>query len=103
LFAGPADPMNVPLEYVPPPVQQRVAHVLFILESYTAVPRKRDLDQLAELTFTQADALKQLGILVGAGLKKMNQTYRNAGVPCIALPAEKKPADIGAKNSMDNQ
>jgi hypothetical protein len=103
LFAGPADPMNVPPEYVPPPVQERVAHVLFILESYTAAPRKRDLDQLAELTVIQADALKQLEILVGAGLKKLNQTYRDAGVPYIALPAEKKPADTGAKNSLDNQ
>jgi hypothetical protein len=103
LFAGPADPMNVPPEYVPPPVQERVAHVLFILESYTAAPRKRDLDQLAELTIIQADALKQLEILVGTGLKRLNQAYRDAGVPYIALPLEKKPPATGAKNFIDNQ
>jgi hypothetical protein len=103
LFAGPADPMNVPPEYVPPPVQERVAHVLFIFESYTAAPRKRDLDQLAELTTIQADALKQLEALVGAGLKKLNQTYRDSGAPYIALPADKKPSDSDAKNSINNQ
>jgi hypothetical protein len=38
---------------IPPPFPERVAHVLFTLESYTAMPNPADLDQLDELAAIQ--------------------------------------------------
>ena len=41
---------------IPPPFPERVAHVLFTLESYTAMPNPADLDQLDELAAIQGVA-----------------------------------------------
>lgn len=87
LFAGPPDPLNPPINHVPPPVQERVAHVLFILESYTALPRQRDVDQLDELTGAQEDALKRLKTLIDVDLRQLNNRYRDAGMQFIPTPA----------------
>lgn len=81
-----SDPMNAPLTYVPPPVPERVAHVLFIMESYSAAPRQRDLQQLSDLEHIYDDASKQLTQLVNVDLSNLNKSLREAAVPYIAVP-----------------
>jgi photosystem II stability/assembly factor-like uncharacterized protein len=85
LFVGPADPMNMPVAYVPPPLPERVAHVLFILEAYTAAPRKRDTEQLDDLTGLQRSALEKLRQLVDVDLVNLNRSMATAGIPHIWL------------------
>jgi photosystem II stability/assembly factor-like uncharacterized protein len=86
LFIGPADPMNPPLTRLPPPITDRIAHVLFILESYTAAPRARDTEQLAELAGIERDALGRLKQLVDVDLARLNKSLAESGVAYVALP-----------------
>jgi photosystem II stability/assembly factor-like uncharacterized protein len=86
LWIGPADPMNPPATYVPPPVHERVSHVLFTFENYTAAPRARDTEQLEQLATLEQDALAKLNQLINVDLAKLNKSFADAGVAYIALP-----------------
>jgi hypothetical protein len=87
LFTGPADQMSPPIERLPPPVPERLAHVVFILESYTSAPRQRDLEQIDELAGVEQDAMAKLKQLFDVDLAKLNKSFAEAGVPYVALPA----------------
>lgn len=78
--------MNPPLTRLPPPITDRLAHVLFILESYTAAPRARDTEQLAELAGIERDALGRLKQLVDVDLARLNKSLAESGVAYVALP-----------------
>ncbi len=79
LFVPRSDFADQPPTYVPPPVPERIGHVLFIMESYSAAPRERDLEQLNELAGIQQDALKRLQQLVDVDLPKLNKSFADAG------------------------
>jgi hypothetical protein len=86
LFVANPDPMNVPLKYVPPPVTDRIARVLFIMESYTAAPRPQDTQQLEALIPIQSDALQKLEDLIDKDLAILNRAFHDANVPYIKPP-----------------
>jgi hypothetical protein len=90
VFIGPADPMNPPLTHLPPPVPERISHVLFILEAYTAAPRPRDSEQISEISTLEQDALARLKQL-DVDLAKLNKALADAGVPYISLPVHANP------------
>ncbi len=90
LFVPRSDFTEPSLTYVPPPVPERTAHVLFILESYSALPRRGDLEQLDELTGIQQDALKRLSQILTVDLPKLNKSFEDARVPYISV-TEKPP------------
>jgi photosystem II stability/assembly factor-like uncharacterized protein len=71
---------DMAVKYVPPPVTQRIARVLFIVESYTAAPRKEDVDQLDDLVPVQEEALRKLRTLVDVDLVKLNAAMRDANI-----------------------
>jgi photosystem II stability/assembly factor-like uncharacterized protein len=81
-----ADPMNPPTTYTPPPVEDRISHVLFTFENYTAAPRERDMEQLDQLAAIEQDALAKLKTLIDVDLAKLNKSFADAGVAYIALP-----------------
>lgn len=93
LLTGRPEDMSPPLTYVPPPVPERIAHVLFILESYTAAPRQRDAEELDQLAITERDTLTRLKQLVDVDLANLNKALANAGVPYVALPAHSTGAN----------
>jgi photosystem II stability/assembly factor-like uncharacterized protein len=86
LFASNPDPMNVPLKYVPPPVTDRIARVLFILESYSAAPRPQDTQQLEALIPIQSDSLQKLQELIDQDLANLNRAFHEANIPYINPP-----------------
>jgi hypothetical protein len=86
LFTSSQDPLNQPLKHVPPPVTDRISHVLFNLEGYSATPRQRDLDQLAELAVVQKDAIDQLKRLIEVDLTNLNGALRDAKIAFVAAP-----------------
>ncbi len=85
LFTGPADQMSPPIDRLPPPVPERLAHVVFILESYTSAPRQRDLEQIDELAGAERDATARLKQLFDVDLAKLNKAFADSGVPYVAL------------------
>ena len=87
LLTRPTDFMNMPPTYVPPPVPERVARILFILENYTAAPRQRDAEELDQLATAEQDAVARLKQLIDVDLAKLNKSFAENGVPYIALPA----------------
>lgn len=87
LFIGNPDPLNEPLVRLPPPLPERVAHVLFILENYSAAPRPRDAGELSGLARLEHDAMQRLHQTIDVDLKSLNQALAAAGVPYIAVPA----------------
>jgi photosystem II stability/assembly factor-like uncharacterized protein len=89
LFSGRGDAMSPPAAYVPPPVVERLAHVLFILESYTAAPRPRDVQWLAELATEQQNASQRLEQLVDVDMVNLNKALASAGVAYIGRPGGK--------------
>jgi photosystem II stability/assembly factor-like uncharacterized protein len=74
------------LTYVPPPVPARLATVLHDLESYTAAPRRQDLEKLAELTNVARDASARLKQVVDVDLARLNKAMNDAGVAHIVGP-----------------
>ena len=84
LFIGNPDPMNTPLTYRVPPLPERTAHVLFILENYSAAPRPRDAEQLTAIASAQQDALQKLKQL-DVDLANLNKALAGAGVPYIVV------------------
>jgi photosystem II stability/assembly factor-like uncharacterized protein len=86
LFIANPDPMNPPPTHVPPPLPERIAHVLFIIENYSAAPRARDSEQLTTLANEQQSASQRLKQL-DADLSKLNKSLSSAGVPYISVPA----------------
>ena len=86
LFMANPDPMNVPLTYVPPPVTDRIARVVFIMENYTAAPRSQDTDQLDVLLPLQKNALAKLQHLLDVDLATLNKAFRDANIPFLATP-----------------
>jgi hypothetical protein len=86
-FTGPADQMSPPIDRLPPPIPERLAHVVFIIESYTSAPRPRDLQQLDELAGLDQEAMAKLKQLFDVDLAKLNKSFADAGVPYVALPA----------------
>src|SRR3954454_20577739 len=99
LFTAPSDPTNTPTKYVPPPVADRIAHALYNIETYTAAPRQRDLDQLTQLAPIEKDALDRLHRLIDVDLANLNKALRNASVPYVSVPpagsATDKPTERG--------
>jgi photosystem II stability/assembly factor-like uncharacterized protein len=87
LFVANPDPMNVPLKYVPPPVTDRIARVLFILESYTAAPRAQDMEQFDALIPVQSDSIEKLQELIGTDLSNLNRAFHEANIAYITPPA----------------
>jgi hypothetical protein len=83
--------MNVPLTYVPPPVTDRIARVVFIMENYTAAPRPQDTDQLDVLIPIQKDALAKLQHLLDVDLPALNKSLHDANIPFLATPPTPMP------------
>ncbi len=91
LFMANPDPMNVPLTYIPPPVTDRIARVVFIMENYTAAPRPQDTDQLDALIPIQKDALAKLQHLLDVDLVTLNHALHEANIPFLATPPTPMP------------
>lgn len=96
LFESPSDPMNAPVKYVPPPVTDRIARVLFIVESYTATPRAEDVDQLDALVPVQQHALEQLHQLIDVDLVNLNKAFQEQNVPFVRVPRQTVPEESGS-------
>jgi hypothetical protein len=87
LFVAPSDPMNMPAKYVPPPLDERIARVLFIVESYTAAPRKEDADQMDALVPLETKAEQQLRDLIDIDMTQLNQALHDANLPYVRVPS----------------
>jgi photosystem II stability/assembly factor-like uncharacterized protein len=87
LLSGIPNPEASAGAYTPPTIPERTAHVLFILENYSAAPRSRDMEQLQSLEGLQQDALRRLNQLIDTDLPNLNKALAAAGVPYVGLPA----------------
>jgi hypothetical protein len=76
LLTGGGNPLTMPQTFRQPPIPERVAHLLFTFENYTAAPRARDMEHLDQLAAAEQDALARL-----------DKSFADSGVACIALPA----------------
>jgi photosystem II stability/assembly factor-like uncharacterized protein len=86
LLNGRTPDMSPPITYVPAPVPERIAHVLFILESYSAAPRPGDAQALDQLAVAEQDVLERLKQLIEVDLANLNKALATAGVPYIPPP-----------------
>lgn len=75
LLTGAGNPLTMPQTFRQPPIPERVAHVLFTFENYTAAPRAREVE-LDQLAAAEQDALAPL-----------NKSFADSGVAYIALQA----------------
>jgi photosystem II stability/assembly factor-like uncharacterized protein len=71
------------LTYTPPPMPARLATALWNFQSYTAAPRKQDLDKLDELTVVARDASAKLKRVVDVDLAQLNKSINEAGIARI--------------------
>jgi photosystem II stability/assembly factor-like uncharacterized protein len=69
--------------YTPPPMPARLATALYNFQSYTAAPRKQDLDKLAELTGVAGEASARLKRVIDVDLAQLNKAINDAGIPRI--------------------
>jgi hypothetical protein len=69
--------------YTPPPMPARLATALYNFQSYTAPPRKQDLDKLAELTGVAREASARLKRVIDFDLAQLNKAINDAGIPRI--------------------
>jgi photosystem II stability/assembly factor-like uncharacterized protein len=85
LFLPPSDPMNMPAKYVPPPLNERIARVLFIMESYSAAPRAADVEQAEALAPLETQAEHQLRELIEVDLVRLNQALHDANLTFVRI------------------
>ena len=76
---------STPLTYTPPSLAGRLGGALFDLESNTAAPRPRDLEELAELAAIERETEERLKQTLD-GLAKLNKAISDSSIPFITIP-----------------
>ena len=73
-----------PLKFTPPPVNQKLTRLMFSIDSYSAAPTARQMDDLQQASTELQDGLASVKKLTGEDLARLNKMMADAGVPYVS-------------------
>jgi hypothetical protein len=80
-------PSERALDYVSPPVAQRITRLLGAIDAYAPAPTADQLTQIKQLHAEMTDANAKMKQIVADELPKLNKLMNDAGVPHISIAA----------------
>ena len=73
-----------PLKYTPPPVNQKIGRLLASIDSYSASPAPRQLEDIRQASDELEPALATVKKLVSEDLPRLNKMMADAGIPYVS-------------------
>jgi photosystem II stability/assembly factor-like uncharacterized protein len=86
----PAPTPDRTLEYISPPVSQRISRLLGAIDAYAPAPTADQLTQIQQLRAEMTDVDAKMKQITGDEVPKLNKLMNDAGVPHITIAAPQR-------------
>jgi photosystem II stability/assembly factor-like uncharacterized protein len=80
-----------PLQYAPPPVNQKIGRLMSAMDSYSAAPTARQIADLEEASAALKQGLAAVTRLADEDLPRLNKMMAEAGIPYVTADAAPAP------------
>jgi len=82
-----------PLKFTPPPVVQKIGRLMGSIDSYSALPTARQMDDIEQASAQLQDGLAAVKKLTDEDLPRLNKMMAEAGVPYVTADTGPAPSE----------